>query len=146
MNESPKLTEKQRRFVEAYMGQACGNATEAARLAGYSGSENTLAQAGRANLRKPHIAALITELRDKDPLVLSRIQLQELWSRAAEGKTNAGEPPLSWKDRLRAAELLAKSRGEFLIRKETTHRGGVLVVPGTATEEEWESEVEGLRE
>lgn len=27
-----RLTEKQRRFVEAYMGQAKGNATEAARL------------------------------------------------------------------------------------------------------------------
>lgn len=138
-----RLTEKQRRFVEAYMGVACGNATEAARLAGYKGTENTLSQAGRANLRKSQIAALIVEHRDKDPLVLSRVQLQELWSRVSDGIVKKGEPPLSWKDRLRAGELLAKSRGEFLIRKETTVRGGVLVVPGTATEEEWEAATAG---
>jgi phage terminase small subunit len=31
-----KLTLKQRRFVEAYCGEAAGNATQAAKLAGYS--------------------------------------------------------------------------------------------------------------
>lgn len=132
------LTEKQRRFVEAYMGQACGNATEAARLAGYKGSENTLAQAGRANLRKPQIAAAIVERRDKDPLVLSRVELQELWTRIAKGETVGNEPTPTWKDRLKAMELLGRSRGDFLERRETTHRGGVLVVPQTATPEEWE--------
>lgn len=138
-----RLTEKQRRFVEAYMGQACGNATEAARLAGYKGSENTLAQAGNGNLRKAQIVAAIQERQENDPLVLSRVQLQELWSRVADGVAKEGEPRLSWKDRLRAAELLAKSRGEFLIRKETTMRGGVLVVPGMATDEQWEAEIAG---
>lgn len=134
----PKLTEKQRRFVEAYMGQACGNATEAARLAGYKGTDKVLSVVGMENLRKPSIAAAIVERRDNDPLVLSRVQLQELWSRVADGIVKEGEPPLSWKDRLRAAELLGKSRGEFLEKREHIVRGGVLVVPSTASPEEWE--------
>jgi len=39
MNE---LTPKQRRFVEAYVGPARGNASEAALIAGYRGSPQTL--------------------------------------------------------------------------------------------------------
>jgi hypothetical protein len=59
MADKAKLTLKQELFVEAYLGAAKGNATEAARLAGYKGSDQTLAQVGAENLRKPHIAALI---------------------------------------------------------------------------------------
>jgi phage terminase small subunit len=38
------LTEKQRLFAEAYIGQAKGNARQAARMAGYSGDDNVLSQ------------------------------------------------------------------------------------------------------
>lgn len=54
-----KLTHKQQLFVEAYLGVAKGNATEAARLAGYKGNDQTLASVGAENLRKPHITAMI---------------------------------------------------------------------------------------
>jgi len=46
------LSLKMRLWVEYYTGSANGNATEAARLAGYNGDEKTLAQIGTQNLRK----------------------------------------------------------------------------------------------
>lgn len=52
---SRNLTIKQKRFVDAYTGPARGNGTQAARLAGYAGTENTLAVVARENLRKPQI-------------------------------------------------------------------------------------------
>ena len=50
----PKLTPKQEKFVEVYV--ATGNATEAARTAGYSGSDDSLRSIGHQNLGKPLIA------------------------------------------------------------------------------------------
>jgi hypothetical protein len=50
------LTDKQHAFVYWYCSAAVNlNATEAARRAGYKGKENTLAQMGAENLRKPQI-------------------------------------------------------------------------------------------
>jgi phage terminase small subunit len=53
------LTGKQRLFVDAYIGQANCNATEAAKLAGYS--ERTAYSIGDENLKKPEIRAAIDE-------------------------------------------------------------------------------------
>jgi len=54
-----KLTEKQQRFLEAYLGPARANATEAARMAGYAGNRTTLAQIGSKTRRRPLIVAAI---------------------------------------------------------------------------------------
>jgi phage terminase small subunit len=56
-----RLTEKQLRFVEAYTGQAKGNATESARLAGYSGNERALAVRGSELLRNRKVIQAIEE-------------------------------------------------------------------------------------
>lgn len=53
------LTVKQQQFVDAYLGAAAGNATEACRLAGYRGDARSLAVMGFDNLRKPNIAQAI---------------------------------------------------------------------------------------
>ena len=53
------LTHKQSLFVVYYIGEADGNATEAAALAGYSGSRNTLRVVGGENLLKPAIKSAI---------------------------------------------------------------------------------------
>src|SRR4026209_1969462 len=45
------LTLKQQLWLEAYLGEAAGNATEAARIAGYAGNDNTLHVVGQQNLR-----------------------------------------------------------------------------------------------
>lgn len=63
--EIDHLTLKQRLFVEAYIGRARGNATEAARLAGYEGDDVTLASCGYANLRKPQIVSELTRRRQE---------------------------------------------------------------------------------
>lgn len=55
-----KLTPKQRLFVEHYNANG-GNGTDAARKAGYKGSDSVLAGVAYDNIRKPHIAALISK-------------------------------------------------------------------------------------
>lgn len=57
MAKGDKLTPKQALFVVHYIKTK--NATESARLSGYEGSDDVLAQMGAENLRKPQIAAKI---------------------------------------------------------------------------------------
>ena len=116
-----QLTEKQRRFVEAYMGEARGNATQAARLAGYAGDDNTLRVVGSENLAKPAIRDAIDERVDSCPLVASRRDRLEFLTRVMLGQetdrvmTKEGlvdaEPAM--RDRLKALELLGKIQGDF---------------------------------
>lgn len=108
-----KLTEKQRRFVEAYMGRAQGNATEAARLAGYKGSDKTLRVVGSENLTKPYVFAAIQDRVKEDPLVYDRKGLMAWWSQMMSGAEKDA-------DRLRASELLAKVQGLFVKKIEST--------------------------
>lgn len=72
-----KLTPKQEKFLHAYLGEARGNATEAARMAGYKGNDVTLASVGAENLRKPQISERIeaarAELRAKALLTREEI-------------------------------------------------------------------------
>lgn len=114
-----RLTEKQRKFVEAYMGDAEGNATEAARLAGYSGDEDALAVRGAENVRKRKIREAIRERQQKDPLVASRKERQSFWTAVMRGEE--GDPDT--KDRLTAAKMLGKSQGDFVERHEHEHSG-----------------------
>lgn len=104
-----KLTAKQKKFVEAY----CGNATDAARQAGYKQPEAI----GFENLRKPQIKAAI-ETRDagsKKKRIASREDRQNFWSQTMD------DPELDLKDRLRASELLGKSNADFIERRESKH-------------------------
>lgn len=57
MAKSRQLTIKQEAFIAAYLGEAKGNASEAARIAGYSKP----AEQGYENLRKPQIASRVKE-------------------------------------------------------------------------------------
>lgn len=134
-----KLTVKQQLFVDAYNG----NATDAARKAGYKGSNATLGAVGAENLRKPQIAEAIANRQAKrsQPLIASREQRQAFWTRVMLGKEKEHvlvegadvelAPKLS--DRLRAAELLGKSEGDFLHRMDVTTDGESL--KPNATEE-----------
>ncbi len=64
-----KLTGKQRLFALSYVGEAKFNATKAARIARYRGTDNDRAVIGHDNLRKTNIAnyiKLLTEQRLKD--------------------------------------------------------------------------------
>lgn len=118
------LTEKQRRFVEAYMGEAAGNATEAAERAGYEGDGVTLASVGYENLRKPQIRAAIDARIDNDALVMTRFDRQRLWTRIAQGKELDGDQPPAMRDRLKASELLGRTQMDFVERVEHTGKDG----------------------
>lgn len=134
-----KLTEKQRRFVEAFMGKAAGNATEAARLAGYRGTDNTLRVVGAENLSKPAIAAAVSAIQQADPLIADRNERQRFWTDVMRGVVEDHKVvtedgiatvipvPASLPDRLRAAELLAKASGDFV--KIVQHGGTVTLRP-----------------
>lgn len=98
------LTPKQQRFVEAYVGPATGNATQAARIAGYKGNDITLAAVGHENLRKPRVAEAVKE---RTQMALDSLGADEMLrqvSRIALGE----EPKARIADRLRALELMGK--------------------------------------
>lgn len=116
------LSEKQRRFVEAYMATA--NATEAARRAGYQGDANTLSSVGHENLRKPEIAAAIRERAEADGLVADRQAQQRFWTAVML------DPEQAMAQRLRASELLCKSQGGFSAEAEAPAPPMVITFEG----------------
>ncbi|MFW6086155.1 MAG: terminase small subunit [Myxococcota bacterium] len=116
--DSKKLTEKQRRFVEAYLGEACGNATQSARLAGYKGNNNTLRVVGAENLAKPAIQEAIASAREKAPPVMTPDRIRAWWM------ARMGDPDFGAAARIKASELLARSIGMFVDRVEHSGAGG----------------------
>ena len=110
------LTPKQRAFVKAYKGQSRGNATEAARLAGYKQPEKM----GYQNLQKLAIRSALGPDITSNPRIASPERLQEFWTGVLEG----GELDAKMNERLKASELLAKCQGMFIERKEITGKDG----------------------
>ncbi len=113
-----ELTQKQRLFVEAYIGAAAGNAREAARLAGYSGDDNALSQRAFELMRNPKIAELIG-VRVQEAVMRTDEVLSELsaiakadWQnfleirRDKDGETVSASLKLS--DKIKSLELLGK--------------------------------------
>lgn len=109
-----QLTNKQRSFVDAYMGEACGSLTEAARLAGYKGSDATLAVAGHRNISRPEIFAAIQELQSYNPLVATREE--RLITLTSMFRNKSLEP----KDRLKALDQLSKACGDYIHKLEVS--------------------------
>lgn len=117
------LNERQRRFVEAYMGRAEGNATEAARMAGYgeNSDDGYLAVQGSRLIGNDKIREAIAARVVNDPLVADREELQRFFTLVMRGEEGEG---VQMKDRLKAAELLGKTRAEFKDKVEHTGDGG----------------------
>ncbi len=109
-----KLTLKQQRFVDAFDG----NATAAARAAGYKGDDVTLATVGAENLRKPQIAAAIAarQAPKTAAVIASREDRQAFWTSVMQDIT------LDWQHRLKASELLAKSGADFVQKVEVSSK------------------------
>ena len=124
-----RLTEKQKKFVDYYI-QTNGNASEAARLAGYS--EKTARASGAENLTKPNIKnaidARLKELENKRTAnaqetleLLTSIMRGELESKefavvgTGDGfsKVEIFSKTPSTKERLKAAESMARIHGLF---------------------------------
>ena len=101
------LTPKQKAFADYYI--ECGNASEAARKAGYS--PKTAGAIGEENLKKPEISAYIDERMTKQDaaLVASADEVLRFYSSVMRGEEKDAfglDPSLS--DRLKAADSLMK--------------------------------------
>ena len=109
------LTGKQRRFVLAYRG----NATEAARIAGYSAASVE----GHRLLRNPKVRKAIAqrEIITTRQHIATREERQAFWTQVM------ADPAEDLKHRLKASELLGKSQADFLERRQVEHSGGLLV-------------------
>lgn len=118
-----KLTAKQSAFIDAYLGEAKMNATQAARIAGYKHPE---AQ-GAENLRK--LRPWIDEVMSKrhSDAIATQEEIQQFFTAVVRGEvkeevvSNNGkilEVPASTKDRLKAAECMGRAYGMFTERKE----------------------------
>lgn len=120
-----RLTTKQRLFVEAYCGPALGNATEAARLAGYKGNDVTLSSVGSENLRKPQIAEAIEQAKPEIEAVATRHERQAFLTSVMRGERQKGLwPDIS--ERMHAANLLNKMDGSYIQRVEVSTGAGDL--------------------
>lgn len=112
------LTEKQRRFVEYYDG----NATQAALKAGYS--QKTAHRIGSENMQKPDVVAAIKKRQPtKDaPHIASREERQAFWTRVL----NDADETMG--NRLKASELLGRSEADFVEKRqnEVTLKGNPM--------------------
>jgi hypothetical protein len=116
------LTGKQKMFVEAYLSNGF-NATEAARTAGYKGSDNTLSQRGHELVRNSKIAVLIQNRVTEAAMPANEVleSLSEIarapWRQFTKVHYNSdGEivgATLLLKDKIRALELLGKHHRLF---------------------------------
>jgi phage terminase small subunit len=104
-----KLTIKQQRFVDFYDG----NATDAARKAGYRGNINTLKQVGAENLAKLYMAEAIAkrEKKHNKKHIANREERQEFW-------TDLMKTAEKDSDKLKASELLGRSNADFIDKQE----------------------------
>ena len=103
-----RLNAKRQAFVDAY----AGNATAAALAAGYS--PKTAYSQGQRLLKSVEVQDAIKarEAQRLAPTIASRQERQEFWTSVLRSEDEA------MKDRLKAAELLGKSEGDFLERVE----------------------------
>lgn len=107
------LSERERRFVEAFKG----NATEAAIAAGYT--EKSAATIGYRLLRKVEIRQAVDARSANDPSVADRKARQRFWTSVMN------DPDQEMRDRLKASELLGKSEADFTDKVE--HSGKVAL-------------------
>jgi len=104
-----QLSRKQVKFVEQYA--ALGNASEAARRAGYK-LGNSIGQQGHENLKKPEIAAAIRRELAKSDVDVRPVRVQRRLHEISYAAQEAGQ----FGPAVRAEELLGRSVGMFIDR------------------------------
>ena len=137
-DDMEQMTPKQQKFIDYYI--QTGNATEAAKLAGYS--KRTAYSIGNENLNKPEIKQAIderlkqleseriaesTEIMESLTAVIRGQAVEEVILQV-KGKVQRLTRQTSTRDKLRAIELLAKMKGWFIDKKELKFKGKPPVV------------------
>ena len=119
--EPLELSERERWFVEAYLGAAAGNGAKAVRLAGYRARPDNAKRIAYELLRSRRVRDALERRADADPLTMRRVELRRWWTACVRGESVEGAPAppldLSARDRLRASELLARSSGMLIERQ-----------------------------
>lgn len=106
----PKIKAQFKQFAIFYAGEAKANAVEAARLAGYS--EKYAAKYSHKILVRDDVQAYLKYINEvgipnEKNQIATISEIQSFWA------SIMNDPTFELKDRLRASELLAKSRGAF---------------------------------
>lgn len=136
-----ELNQRQERFVLEYA--STGNGVQSARRAGYTGSYAVLAVTAHDLLKNPKVAKQLkdfgTEM--KSEAIASRDERLAFLSRVVRGEEkHRGNPP-AMKDRIRAADLMAKMSGDLAPQKvEIEAKSGVLEFVRKAEEAEKSAE------
>jgi phage terminase small subunit len=133
-----ELDKRQKIFVLAYVNEAKGNAYESARLAGYKGTEHEISLAAYENFNNPVVTTAIRKLRSMDAEVKTVEQQQRFLSGMIDDVT------VKDSDRLRACELLCRSMGAFVERRELKVEG-MQKEPYEMTDEELDEEYYRLK-
>lgn len=116
------LTVKQRRWAEAYAGEAAGNGVKACEMAGYGGSKADKSCQSWQNYRNPKIRAVLDAFQESDPLVAGRVERLRFVTRVFRGEEKDEkivdgkviEVRASVADRLKAYDALSKAAGEHI--------------------------------
>jgi len=111
------LTKRQAAFVNAYIGQTQENATEAARIAGYSGEPQNLAVTGSRLLKHPKVKAEIERLTELAREEMAKQQVHAVLTRVGRQKVLAeivADETSTKNERMKAVELLGKMEGDFI--------------------------------
>lgn len=115
-----KLTEKQQRFVEAYAGPSMGNATDAARRAGYAHpttqGPRLLENVGVQGALKSHSEKV------RSAAIADTEECQKILTEIARS-TDAED-----KDRIAASRELCKMQGAYVQKHEHEHKGAAVRV------------------
>lgn len=136
-----KLTSKQKRFADEYIKSL--NATDAYRKAGYKAKTKNATYAGASQiLSYPKVQDYIqkrNELLDKKDIAdqeeiqkfftdgMRGIRKEKILIGVGNGKQKVIEQPISEKDRVRNANMLAKSKGMFLDRQQIEFKPPIFI-------------------
>ncbi len=127
------LTPKQKAFAEFYI--QCGNATEAARKAGYP--QKSAKSIGNENLTKPHIRAYIAKLTapDEEKRIADAHEVMQFYSAVMRGEVkDSFDLDASLADRIKAADALMRRLqvAESRPKDAEEDSAGVVILPPVA--------------
>jgi hypothetical protein len=131
--KAPQLTEKEQRFVTAFMGPARGNITRAAQMAGYGRTKGSASVSGFKLLKKAKIAQAIQNVR-KQQEQGTRHAILDAEARDRILSAIASSPAADHHARIRAIAELNKCGGRHSIKH---------VIEGTVTLEQILAESRG---
>lgn len=127
----PGLSARERKFAEAYAGEAAGNGIRAATLAGYGGTRESLATLASRQLKKVEVRQLIDTFLENDPLVMSRIDRLRRLSLIGAGKRvcerfdndgNVYQTAAPTRDQIAAIKELGELAGDYLKKADDSDR------------------------